>query len=428
VSGNKEENVPDGDDDLPATQAAALPPVFIDKFVLLNGEVTFADKSVQPSFVSRLSGININASGISTMPDCSVNIDVSAVIDDKGTISSATTIAPFVQPLKLETSFILDRYAMTILSPYTGKYTGRGLKDGNLRLKMDYLISDNNIRAGHELLIRDFEFGSKVESKDAINLPFGLAIALLEDPQGRINISLPVKGDMSDPEFEYWHIVGQVVRNFFVKLVTKPFAILASVIGQDGGTEELGTVHFPPGKAVLSSEETDKIKALAKGLMERPRLSIKINGVYDPESDWKAIKADIFDRDYDDLKHETTRSESWIYQQLYQRKFGVRALWDISNSYKNDKGDYREVELNQAIRAKIIEDGLPDKDALEVLAQARAALVHETLIGAGLDPQKMNLGQAKTVQASMGKVPLEFILTVFDNTDVNYGNSVEPSR
>ncbi|MDP2654113.1 MAG: DUF748 domain-containing protein [Candidatus Omnitrophota bacterium] len=396
----------------PPAQPAALPLVVIDEIALTNGQVSFTDQSVQPNFKTTLNAIDIRVTGVSTRPDCRVKTTFQAKLDNKGAISSEALIDPFVQPLQMETTFTLDQYAMQVLTPYTGKYTGRELADGNLTLKMDYRIADNKITAGHKLLIQKFTFGNKVESKDALGLPFGLAVALLEDPQGRITITLPVKGDMSDPEFEYMHLVGQVVRNFFVKLVTKPFSFLASVIGAESGTEELGTLKFIPGRAEISDEEKAKLDLLAKGLMERPKLNLEINGTYDPQADWKAIKTEVFNKDYEQLKGETTKAETWIYQQLFQRQFGIRDLWQVNNDVRKEDGTIDEAALNEAIKIKIIDHGQPDKGALEVLAQARAKMIHDALIAAGFDQQRMSLGPVKTAQVSMDLVPLEFTLTV----------------
>ena len=43
-------------------------------------------------------------------------------------------------------------------------------------------------------------------------LPLGLAIALLQGPSGKINVDLPVRGNVNDPDFS---IGGVVLRAFF---------------------------------------------------------------------------------------------------------------------------------------------------------------------------------------------------------------------
>jgi hypothetical protein len=397
--------------------APPLPVVVIDTIALHQGQIHFIDKTISPNFSTTLGAIELFVTNVTTNPGTQAKVDFQANLDDKGRVSTQAIIKPLGKPLEMETTFSLNGYALRVLTPYVGNYTGRELKNGKLDLKMDYRISGNKLIASHKLLVQRFEFGNSVESKDALHLPFGLAVALLEDPQGKINIALPVTGDMSDPKFEYFHLIGQVVHNFFLKIVTKPFSFLASMLGcSDNGTDELGYVSFLPGKVDLSDAQKQKLTTLIKGLQERPKLRLEIDGSYDPQVDWKAIQADVFTKDYEKLRKESSRSESKVYQLLYQRRFGIRALWDLAKKYKEGIGNYNDVKLDQEIKRQLIENAPPDQAALSVLAQARAQLVHDFFLTRGFDTQRLNIGQPHATQSSMGYVPLEFTLTVFDKT------------
>ena len=46
-----------------------------------------------------------------------------------------------------------------------------------------------------------------MESQDALNLPIRLAVALLKDSRGVIDLRMPVSGSLSDPQFS----VGGVI-------------------------------------------------------------------------------------------------------------------------------------------------------------------------------------------------------------------------
>lgn len=406
---------PSGDMHAAVQKPAAMPVVFVDCIDITHGKVIFTDKTVQPNFVSTMGDMDIHVTGLSTRPDDTAKVVFGAVIDGKGRISTETAIKPFAQPLQLETSFSLDGYPLTVVGPYTGKYTGRDMKDGRLDLKMDYRIADNQLNATHKVLIQSFEFGQKVESKDALNLPFGLAVALLEDPQGRIKISLPVSGDMSKPDFHYWQLVGQVVRNFFMTLVTKPFTFLASMLGADSGTEELGRVRFIPGQVALTQEEKTKLDLLVRGLRERPRLHLEINGGYDPVADWKAIKTDALARDYQELRSKSSKSDSWIYQMLYQRRFGIRDLWVLTKKYKVKEGNYEDAALVAEVKRQLVENAPPDKAALNALAFSRSKIIYDYLVSAGLDDVHVSQGITREAPVSMGLVATEFTLTVFED-------------
>jgi hypothetical protein len=402
----------------PAATPASLPLVIVDLITLQHGNIHFLDRTIQPNFASSLSDIDVRITDVSTKPDSETRLVFQGKLGGKGTIGTELVIRPFAQPLQLETTFSLDDFALDILTPYVGKYTGRALKDGKLELKMDYRISDNQLTAAHKVLIQRFEFGQKVESKDALPLPFGLAVALLEDPQGRIKISLPVTGDLSKPDFKYWPLVGQVVRNFFMGLVTKPFAFLASALGADSGTDELGFVKFLPGKADISDTEKEKIKVLLAALKDRPKLRLEVNGGYDPKADWIAIKTDALEKSYKELRAQSSRTDSWIYQMLYQRAFGIRDLWALTGKYKVKEGAYDDDKLVAELRRQLVENAPPDAEALGVLASARAAVVHDLIAAEGFDTQRLSMGQNREEQASMGFVPLEFTLTVFGEEPV----------
>jgi outer membrane protein OmpA-like peptidoglycan-associated protein len=363
-----------------------------------------------------MTGITLDVSGLSTKPDAQVTAEIKAVINGKCGISDQTTIMPFVTPLQMESTFTLSDFDLQVLTPYVGKYTGREVSDGTLNVRMAYNISDNKITATHKVLIRKFEFGGQVESKDALNLPFGLAVAILEDSNGRIDISLPVSGDMSKPDFKYWPFLGQAVRNFFMSLVTKPFMFLANMMGSDAGTQELGYVLFVPGRADLTEKGEAVLARLAEGLKNRPKLSLEINGSYDPQADWKAISADIFARDYDDLKRQAPRrDEKWILQSLYQRRCGIQALWSmIKDLNKKAGGTASQETINAEIKRRLIDEAPVDAAAFSELAGKRAQAVYDKIVAAGFDRPRVFIGKPRQVQADMGEIPLEFTLTVYD--------------
>lgn len=395
--------------------AEPLPFVVADVITVKNGQMNFLDRSIQPNFAISLNNIDVRITDLSTKPDGLVKIVFQANLGSKGVINSEVDIKLFAQPIELETSFALNGFALDVLTPYVGKYTGRVLKDGTLEFKMDYRISRNKLTAAHKVLIQQFTFGEKIESKDALPLPFGLAVALLEDAQGRIKVSLPVTGDMTKPDFHYWSLVGQVVTNFFTGLITKPFAFLASTMGADSGTDELGFVRFLPGKSEIPDAEKEKIKTLLQGLKDHPKLKLEVNGGYNSEVDWKAIKTETLAKDYAELRQTSTRSESWVYQMLYQRRVGIRELWDLTKKFKVKEGAYDDEKLVAEIKRLLIENGVADKPALQALAGARAKAVYDFVVAAGFDAARFSIGSSRQEQASMGFVPSTFTLTVFQD-------------
>jgi hypothetical protein len=126
-----------------------------------------------------------------------------------------------------------------------------------------------------------------VDSPDATTLPVNLAISLLKNNRGEIDLNLPISGSLDDPQFSIGGLIIKVIVNLFVKAVTSPFALLGSMFGSG---EELSNVEFAVGRASLDAAGTKKLESLAKALVERNSLKLEIVGRADPEIDKEGVK------------------------------------------------------------------------------------------------------------------------------------------
>jgi hypothetical protein len=177
---------------------------------------------------------------------------------------------------------------MSNLSPYTIEFAGQKIDEGKLDLDLHYGISEGQLQGQNNIVMKDLLLGDKVESPNAVSLPLGLAVALLKDSNGVIDIELPVEGDINDPEFRIGGVVWQAFVGLVTKIVTAPFRLLGSLIGID--SEDLGQFQFLAGRADLTPPELEKIVDLQKALQQRPELAIEISGPFDPAIDVPALQ------------------------------------------------------------------------------------------------------------------------------------------
>jgi hypothetical protein len=127
-----------------------------------------------------------------------------------------------------------------------------------------------------------------VESPDAVSLPLDLAVALLKDSNGIIDIGFPVSGDLDSPEFQYGPLIWRALVKLLTKMVTSPFRALAALSG--GGEETLNAVSFEPGSSRVPPPEQEKLFKLIEALKKRPQLRLIVTGRYHAPSDGKAIR------------------------------------------------------------------------------------------------------------------------------------------
>mgnify|MGYP006181910487 CR=1 FL=1 len=146
------------------------------------------------------------------------------------------------------------------LSPYSGKYVGYGIEKGKLSVSIAYKIENDQLTAQNNVVLDQLTFGAPVDSPDAIKAPILLAVSLLKDRNGVIDINLPISGSLSDPQFSIGGLVVKVIVNLIVKAATSPFALLGSMFG---GGEELSNIEFAPGRDinVAANDVRDRVSS-----------------------------------------------------------------------------------------------------------------------------------------------------------------------
>jgi hypothetical protein len=127
-----------------------------------------------------------------------------------------------------------------------------------------------------------------VDSPDAVKLPLKLAVAILKDANGVIDLDLPVSGDLNDPEFRYGPIIWKAIVNLLTRIVTSPFRALGALFG--GEEDLLNTVNFEAGKDNVPPPEQEKLARLLEALRQRPQLKLAVTGRYNSASDGQAIR------------------------------------------------------------------------------------------------------------------------------------------
>jgi len=122
-----------------------------------------------------------------------------------------------------------------------------------------------------------------------MRLPLDLAIAILSDSEGRIDIALPVRGNVDHPEFSYGQLIWQALVNVITQIVTSPFRALGGLFG--GDAERLETIGFEPGSDAVRPPEQEKLKRVAQVLSKRPQLKLVVHGGYEAKVDGEALRS-----------------------------------------------------------------------------------------------------------------------------------------
>lgn len=282
----------------PAPDAAPLPPIRIGQLTLSGGRVRFTDNFIKPNYTANLKGIGGTVTGLSSDANSNANVALRGEVNSAPLLISGR-INPLKRDLSLDLKAEVRGMELASLSTYADKYVGYGIEKGKLTFEVAYQLENRALKAENRLVLDQLTFGSESTNPEATKLPVGLAVALLSDRNGVIDINVPIGGSLDDPEFSVGGIILKIIGNAIVKTVTSPFALIGSLFG---GGEELSKLDFDPGYASLLPASETRLRSLSKALTERPGLKLDITGRVDPAADLEALKRVAIERKVRQLK------------------------------------------------------------------------------------------------------------------------------
>jgi hypothetical protein len=271
---------------------------------------------------------------------------------------------------------VLTNIELTRLTPYSGKFAGYEIEKGKMSVDLEYVIRKGQLVGKNDMLLERLTLGDEIESPDATSLPVKLAIALLKDADGNIDLDLEVEGDLNDPEVNMASLIWQALTKVIANVVTAPFRFLGSLLGISG--EEMEYIQFEPGKTELTPPQHERLGNLAKGLTERPALKLGIHGVYDDVTDGRALREARFDSLLQDKMTEIGMQPAGPDSAVLASKLLRRALEEL---YVEEFDEYQLAQLQKDNASAATDTSAPALDLRAYLKNVRTALVERQPLG-----------------------------------------------
>ncbi|MCK5836562.1 MAG: DUF748 domain-containing protein, partial [Desulfobacula sp.] len=390
-------------------------PVSIDSVQVENGAVDFSDLSLILPFVTRVTDLKGSISGISSVQKNRCAVQFKGRIDKYGLATVMGSLSPFAPKTFTDLKVAFQNVKMTSFSPYTATFAGRKISSGALNLNLEYKINNSELLGENSVVLDRFSLGEKVEAPNAVNLPLDLAIALLTDTQGKINVAVPVTGNLDDPKFSYGHTIWQAVTNLITKAVTAPFKALGNLFG--GGSEQVDVISFNPGSHQLPPPEQEKLQKVAQALEKRPQLKLVVLGRFDTELDGKALRTEKVKRSLAEqmgqeisadqamgpLVLDTAKTQLTL-ETLLEKRSGDKAVSEFQAHYKKKTaGEVQPVNPDTAFYQALFDELVKleplNKGSLQDLAQKRTeAIAKEFKTTFGLDEKRVTVGDLAPVE------------------------------
>ena len=359
----------------------------IKKWIIRNGTVRFSDNFIKPRYTANIQNLRGAFINLSNDPKTQSRIRLRGQVNG-APLDISGYVNPLSDSLTLNIKAQVTGMELAQFSAYSGKYLGYGIEKGKLTYKATYKVENGMLTAENSLILDQLTLGEKVESREAISSSIELALALLKDSDGVIDLNVPISGSLNDPQFSLGNIVGKVILNTLKRIVTAPFAWLSSLSEKE---KNLSGMIFEPGSSTLSKDGEKRLERLSKGLVKRPKLKLEITGMYDDVADREGLGQSTLDRKIRSLKRKKTGAQSFEEITVSQKEY-PELLKEVYKSEKFDKPK-ELVIFDKALPVPEMEKLLirhyaSTNDNLILLANKRAEAVKTWLVLKGNVPDE----------------------------------------
>ncbi len=415
--------------DSTATESQGMPlDITVGKIAVSDGSANFTDLALPFPFRTEITDLAGEVTTIATTSATPASVDIKGQVGSWGLAQIKGSLHPLDPMKNTDINILFRNIEFPELSAYTVKFAGRKIENGRLNLTLGYKVVDNAIQGQNSFVLSDLTLGEKVDYEGAMDLPLGLAIALLKGPDGSIDIDLPVTGNVNDPEFKISGVILKALANLFIRIVASPFALLGNLV--DADTNDLGIIEFEPGSSAISPPAREQLNKLAQALALRPGLTLRVTGVIDPLTDRAALQTLSVEnnlRQRVEIASQNTSEAMWttLYRRETEAAFSTRfpqaVLSDLADQFteldaSHPTPAFDEQRYVSHLKARLIEAAEIGDDEMMFLANGRASeivsiMTNEFGLGADKVTRSEITVEAKTSGNKNQRIPLKLELT-----------------
>lgn len=421
VAPTMDEAAPDTAPDGPATDLA----ITVGGIGLEDASLDFSDFSLPLPFETAIRALNGEISTLSTTSIEPARVDLEGQVNEFGQARIGGSIDAWAPTRNTDIAMTFRNLEMARLTPYTIQFAGYAIDGGRLDMDLQYRLDRQQMDGQNNIVIREIELGDKVENEDGTSLPLGLAVALLKDTEGNIEVDVPVEGNLDDPQFRIGGVIWKAIGNLITRAVTAPFRLLGGLVGVED--EDFGTLRFAAGEPELSPPDREKLVKLGDAMLQRPELALTVAGVHADAVDRPALQRQLLDARIDawEADHPTEAEELSTVRQrrtleaLFAETFPEQPLAAAQAEFTSvpagsETDDEAAAVLDEtaylaSLERRLVEAQDVSEADLQALADARAAAVAEALNASHPDAGlTLSVSASKAVSADdNGEIPLE---------------------
>ena len=247
-----------------------------DSIILRNGHFLYNDYTLEDRFSYDIEDAAFVSGKINSQHD-SIIARSSATINHSGKLVAYMAATPDFNNFRL--NFAVTGIKMSDMNPYSRFYVATPFLGGVIDYSTQTTVSNGMLKSTNTISAVELTAGKKISDHPLYNVPVRLAVSLLKDVHGNINLDIPVEGDLNDPDYKLGKVIWQVIENILVKAATAPFRLIANMFGAD--EESMKQIPFEYLQHDLQKDQFNKLEQVVAVLQAKPEMSVELKQVSD---------------------------------------------------------------------------------------------------------------------------------------------------
>ncbi len=273
-----------------AAAKAAAPDVQIRGLKISHAKLTLADRALASPVVTEMPDLNLTLRGLRTAPLTIEDLKLSVATMGSGKINASGSLSPKRAALDLT----FNSVALTPYNPYASAYSPYRLSSGALSLATKVGGRGAAYDMTNHITLANLAIegaGGESAFQQHFGIPLSMALALLRDASGKIELDVPVSIGEAGTTVDIGAVVASALKAAMVGALSSPLKLLGG-FGGNGDQAALCDMRPPPlafrtGRADLSPEAAAAATRLGEMLKARPALGLNIKvGVTQLDARW----------------------------------------------------------------------------------------------------------------------------------------------
>ena len=257
-----------------------------------DAHIHFEDNSVAPAYLRNITITELTAGVFDNQqPELESMFKLTGKSEKYAAFDFSGILQPFLSSAFYSIKGAFKEVSLPAISPYIKDALQHEIESGQLDLALDVKLTGNELEGNADVLLRGIEFTAADDHeaaslKDQTSVPFNIALGMLKDSDGNVELSLPLSGDVSSPSFGLTGLMTLVVKQATMLaakdyLITTfiPYASVVSIAitaGEFALKIRVNDLEFPAKTVALQPQHQEFLEQFSALLKEKEDVQVKL--------------------------------------------------------------------------------------------------------------------------------------------------------